>query len=70
MLINKHSATTNADFYRRQYAGWRVDLDRSFADGKMHSLGFTRGREQVMITVEGNADQARVVINKVKRDLL
>ena len=70
MLVNKHSATTNADFYRRQYAGWRVDMDRSFADGKFHTMSYARGREQVMITVEGNAGQARVVINKVKRDLL
>ncbi|NNL99159.1 MAG: hypothetical protein HKO62_00320, partial [Gammaproteobacteria bacterium] len=70
MLVNKHSAQTNADFYRRQYSGWRVDMDRSFADGKFHSLGYTRGRQQVMITVEGNADQARIVINKVQRDLL
>ena len=70
MLVNKDSLDSNLNFYRAFYQGWRKDLDQVVQRGKMHALSFTRGTEQVVITIQAGRDGVHVVVNSVTHDLL
>lgn len=70
MLTNDKSLASNVSFYRGVYQDWRVDTDKEVSRGKMHALAFTRGREQVVITIQGGRDGSHIVLNSVKHDLL
>lgn len=70
MLRNEYSVSRNVDFYREQYGDWRIDMDRSLIPGHAHTLRFTRGRQNVVITISGSEDGSEVVINRVTRSLL
>lgn len=70
MLANDKSLASNVSFYRGYYQDWRVDTDKEVSRGKMHALAFTRGREQVVITIQGGRDGSHIVLNSVKHDLL
>lgn len=70
MFHNDKSLASNVSFYRGQYQDWRVDTDKEVSRGKMHALAFTRGREQVVITIQGGRDGSHIVLNSVKHDLL
>ena len=70
MLHNDKSLASNVSFYRAQYQDWRVDTDKEVSRGKLHALAFTRGREQVVITIQSGRDGSHIVLNSVKHDLL
>ena len=70
MLTNDKSLASNVSFYRNYYQDWRTDTDKEVMRGKMHALAFTRGREQVVITIQGGRDGAHIVLNSIKHDLL
>ncbi len=70
MLANTKSLASNVSFYRGFYQDWRVDTDKEVSRAKMHALAFTRGREQVVITIQGGRDGSHIVINSIKHDLL
>jgi len=70
VLNNDYSVSRNADFYRETYGDWRTDLDRALIEGHLHTLRFTRGRQNVVITISGSEDGAEIVINRVSRSLL
>ncbi len=70
MLHNDKSLASNVNFYRSYYQDWRVDTDKEVSRGKMHALGFTRGREQIVITIQSGRDGSHIVLNSVKHDLL
>ncbi|MEM7468740.1 MAG: hypothetical protein AAF387_17875 [Pseudomonadota bacterium] len=70
VMRNEFSVSRNVSFYREQYSDWRVDMDQALVEGHLHALRFTRGRQHVVITVNGSEEGAEVVINRVKRDLL
>jgi len=70
MLHNDKSLTSNVTFYRNHYRDWRVDVDREVDRGKMHALTFTRGREQVAITIQTGRTGSHIVLNLVQRSLL
>lgn len=71
MLNNSKSVTSNINFYRNHYAGWRKDIDQPMGDGKHHALAFTQGREQVIITIQATTQGGtNVIFNQVKHDLL
>ena len=70
VLNNDYSVSRNADFYRETYGDWRTDLDRTLIEGHLHTLRFTQGRKNVVITISGSADGAEIVINRVSRSLL
>ena len=70
MLANDKSVSSNVQFYRGYYQDWRVDTDKEVTRGKMHALAFTRGREQVVITIQGGRDGSHIVLNSIKHDLL
>jgi hypothetical protein len=70
MLHNDKSFASNVNFYRGYYQDWRVDTDKEVSRGKMHALAYTRGREQVVITIQGGRDGTHIVLNSIKHDLL
>ena len=70
VVTNKFSVARNVDFYRDKFDGWRVDTDKALAKGKMHALRFTRGRQNVVITINGGDMESEIVINTVRRSLL
>lgn len=70
MLHNDKSLASNVTFYRNHYRDWRTDTDKEVSDGKMHALSFTRGREQVVITIQSGRDGSHIVLNLIKHDLL
>ncbi|MGE3775004.1 MAG: hypothetical protein AB7I32_18920 [Gammaproteobacteria bacterium] len=70
MLHNDKSLESNLTFYRNHYRDWRIDIDRGVDRGKMHALTFTRGREQVVITIQTGRDGSHIVMNLIKHSLL
>lgn len=70
MLHNDKSLASNVTFYRNFYRDWRMDTDREVDRGKMHALSFTRGREQVVITIQSGRDGSHIVLNSIKHELL
>lgn len=70
MLANDKSLASNVSFYRGYYQHWRVDTDKEVSRGKMHALAYTRGREQVVITIQVGRDGSHIVLNSIKHDLL
>ena len=70
MLVNQESFDSNVNFYRTYYQDWRTDLDQVVQRGKMHALGFTHNREQVVITIQSGRDGSHIVVNSVTHDLL
>ena len=70
MFTNDYSVDSNVNFYRTQYSGWRKDIDQKLASHKYHALSFTRGRQQVIITIESSREGSNIVLNSVKHDLL
>lgn len=70
MFANRNSLESNLNFYRNHYSAWRKDIDQSMGHKKLHALSFRRGREQVVITIQGGRDGSQIVINSVKHDLL
>ena len=70
MFANEYSVDSNVNFYRNHYTGWRKDIDQKLASNKYHALSFTRGRRQVIITIESSRDGSNIVLNSVQHDLL
>jgi len=71
MLTNQNSPQSNADFYRSHYSGWRKDIDQALGNGQLHALSFTRGREQVIVTIQSDGNGgSRIVLNSIEHDLL
>lgn len=70
MLQNEFSIDSNVNFYRGHYAGWRTDMDQAMGHNSLHALGFRRGREQVIVTIQSGRDGSKIVINSIKHDLL
>lgn len=70
MLANEFSVASNVNFYREHYSGWRKDIDQAMGQGSLHALAFTRGRRQVIITIQGGRDGSHIVLNSIKHDLL
>ena len=70
MVENEFSIDSNVNFYRNEYSGWGVDIDQAMGHNKLHALGFRRGREQVIVTIQSSREGSRIVINSVKHDLL
>lgn len=70
MLHNDKSLASNVTFYRNFYRDWRTDTDREVNPGKMHALSFTRGREQVVVTIQSGRDGSHIVLNSIKHDFL
>ncbi|MEX2479675.1 MAG: hypothetical protein WD928_02325 [Gammaproteobacteria bacterium] len=70
MLVNTYSLDSNVNFYREHYAAWRKDVDQPMGHGALYALGFRRGREEVIITIQSGRDGSQVVLNSIKHDLL
>ena len=70
VIKNKFPVMRNVEFYREKFDAWRVDTDKAIAEGKVHTLRFTRGRTTVVITINGGDAESEIVINKTKRSLL
>lgn len=70
VVKNDYSVSRNADFYRQSYGDWRTDMDKALIEGHLHTLRFTRGRQNVVITISGSEDGAEIVINRVSKSLL
>ncbi len=71
MLSNANSIDSNVTFYRNHYAAWRKDIDQAMGHGKLHALSFTRGREQVIITIQSmDRGGSQIVVNSIEHDLL
>ncbi len=70
MLSNDYSVASNVNFYRSRYTGWRVDIDQPMGNNSLHALSFRRGREQVIVTIQGTSDGSHIVLNSIKHDLL
>jgi hypothetical protein len=70
MFVNTYSLDSNVNFYRNHYAGWRKDIDQPMGNGGLHALGFRRGREEVVITIQSGRDGSQVVLNSINHDLL
>ncbi|MGE0486031.1 MAG: hypothetical protein AB7Q81_17925 [Gammaproteobacteria bacterium] len=70
MLINEFSVDSNVHFYRNHYQGWRKDIDQTMGNKSLHALSFRRGREQVIITIQGGRDGSQIVLNSIKHDVL
>lgn len=71
MLSNESSLESNVDFYRSHYSGWRKDIDQAMGHGKLHALSFSRGRSQVIITIQSSGrGGSRIVVNSVEHELL
>ncbi len=72
LLTNRHSLTSNVNYYRQQYqAGdWRPDMDKAIPAAKMHVLAFTGGRRKINIVLTGDDKETQVVINDVRHDIL
>jgi len=70
IVVNEKSLASNVDFYRNHYRSWRSDMDQAVGDRGAHAMSFTRGRRQVHITIQGDRDGSRIVINSVKHDVL
>ena len=65
VIKNNLSVSANVSYYRNQYADWREDADRAVSDGRVHALRYTRGRDTVTITIQGDRAESEVVINEV-----
>ena len=70
VLRNDYSVSRNVDFYRETYGDWRTDMDQALVQDRMHALRFTRGKQNIVITIHGSEDGAEVVINRVTKELL
>lgn len=70
VVKNDYSVSRNVDFYRDSYGGWRTDMDKMLIENKLHTLRFTRGKQNVVITISGSEDGAEIVINRVTKSLL
>ena len=70
VIKNKFPVMRNVEFYREKFNAWRVDIDKAVAEGKVHTLRFTRGRTNVVITINGGDAESEIVINKTERSLL
>ena len=70
VLRNDYSVSRNVDFYRETYGDWRTDMDQALVEDRMHALRFTRGKQNVVITIHGSEDGAEIVINRVTKELL
>lgn len=71
MLSNESSLESNVDFYRNHYSGWRKDIDQAMGHGKLHALSFSRGRSQVIITIQSaGRGGSQIVVNSVEHELL
>lgn len=70
MIVNEFSVDSNVNFYRTHFNGWRMNIDRQLASDTFHALSYTRGREQVNITVRKIQGGSEIVINSVRHDLL
>jgi hypothetical protein len=56
-------------FYRNHYQGWRKDIDQALGNKSLHALSFRRGREQVIITIQGGRDGSQIVLSSIKHDV-
>jgi len=71
MLSNESSLESNVNFYRSHYSGWRKDIDQAMGNGKLHALSFSRGRSQVIITIQSSGrGGSKMVVNSVEHELL
>lgn len=72
LLYNKHSLSSNTNYYKSYYMqrGWRTDLDQAIPKGKMHVLAFTNGKEKINIVLTGDNNHTRIVVNKVVHSIL
>ena len=72
LLMNRHSLTSNVNYYRQQFqAGdWRADMDKAIPAAKMHVLAYTGGRRKINIVLTGDDRETQVVINDVLHDIL
>ena len=69
MLANSYSVASNLNFYREKYAGWRKDIDQAMGHNSIYALAFRRGREEVIITIQGSSDGSQIVVNSIRHDL-
>ncbi len=72
MLSNKHSLSSNTNYYKNYYLqrGWRTDLDQAIPASNMHILAFTNGQEKINIVLTGDNNNTKIVVNKVVHDIL
>lgn len=69
MLANTYSVASNLSFYRDKYSDWRKDIDQAMGHNSIYALAFRRGREEVIITIQGSAGGSQIVVNSVRHDL-
>lgn len=72
LLANRHSLTSNVNYYRQRYQGsaWRSDMDKAIPAAKMHVLAYTAGRHKINIVLTGDERETQVIINDVVHDIL
>lgn len=72
LLSNRHSLTSNVNYYRQRYGGsdWRADMDKAIPAAKMHVLAYSGGRRKINIVLTGDDKETQVVINDVLHDIL
>lgn len=72
LLSNRHSLTSNVNWYRQRYGGsdWRADMDKAIPAAKMHVLAYSGGRRRINIVLTGDDRETQVVINDVLHDIL
>lgn len=67
IIINDHSVSSNASFYRNYYnnKGWSVETDLLMSNGKLHSLVFKSNRNRITMMIGGDNKNTNIVINSV-----